>query len=100
MRDIQQQSTDRQMHFTHSRLTGQFGETNIVYEKEYNDYDFIAEGDSSSIIGLYSCGLRGFENGAFGSYGGRYSYYTASGEDAGYPSTLSGGVVPGQYVNE
>ena len=77
----------------------QFGETNIVYEKEYNDYDFIAEGDSSGIIGLYSCGLRGFENGAFGSYGGRYSYYTASGEDAGYLSTLSGGVVPGQYVN-
>ena len=33
------------------------------------------------------------------AYGGRYSYYTASGEDAGYPSTLSGGVVPGQYVN-
>ena len=32
---------------------------------EYNDYDFIAEGDSSSIIGLYSCGLRGLENGAF-----------------------------------
>ena len=30
----------------------QFGETNIVYEKEYNDYDFIAEGDSSGIIGL------------------------------------------------
>lgn len=77
----------------------QFGETNIVYEKEYNDYDFIAEGDSSGIIGLYSCGLRDFENGAFGSYGGRYSYYTASGEDAGYLSTLSGGVVPGQYVN-
>ena len=77
----------------------QFGETNTVYDKEYNDYDFIAEGDSSSIIGLYSCGLRGFENGAFGSYGGRYSYTKANGEDAGYLSTLSGGVVPTQYVN-
>lgn len=43
----------------------QFGETNTVYEKEYNDYDFIAEGDSSSIIGLYSCGLRGLEKWCF-----------------------------------
>lgn len=56
-------------------------------------------GDSGSIIGLYSCGLRGLENGAFGSYGGRYSYTKANGEDAGYLSTLSGGVVPTQYVN-
>lgn len=77
----------------------QFGETNTVFGKEYNDYDFIAEGDSSGIIGLYPCGLRGFENGAFGSYGGRYSYITASGEDAGYLSAFPGGVVPTQYVN-
>ena len=79
----------------------QFGETNIVYDKEYNDYDFIAEGDSGSIIGLYNAGLgfRGFENGAFGRYAGRYSYTKANGEDAGYLSTLPGGVIPGQYVN-
>ena len=79
----------------------QFGETNIVYEKEYNDFDFIAEGDSGSIIGLYSSGLglRVFENGAFGSYVGRYSYTKANGEDAGYLSTLPGGVIPGLYVN-
>ena len=79
----------------------QFGETNIVYEKEYNDFDFIAEGDSGSIIGLYSSGLglRVFENGAFGSYAGRYSYTKANGEDAGYLSTLPGGVIPGLYVN-
>lgn len=32
----------------------QFGETNIVYEKEYNDYDFIAEGDSFQHYRLYS----------------------------------------------
>ena len=76
----------------------QFGETNTVYNKEYNDYDFIAEGDSGSIIGLFACGLRTFENGAFGSYAGRYSYTTASGEDAGYVSTLNG-VVPGLYIN-
>lgn len=77
----------------------QFGETNIVYDVEYQDYDFIAEGDSSGIIGLFPCGLRVFENGAFGSYAGRYGYTKANGEDAGYKSTLSGGVVPGQYVN-
>ena len=79
----------------------QFGETNIVYDKEYNDYDFIAEGDSSGIIGLFSggFGLRGFENGAFGSYGGRYGYTKANGEDAGYLSTLPGGVVPTAYIN-
>ena len=79
----------------------QFGETNIVYDKEYNDYDFIAEGDSSGIIGLFSggFGLRGFENGAFGSYAGRYGYTKANGEDAGYLSTLPGGVVPGLYIN-
>ena len=79
----------------------QFGETNTVYDKEYQDYDFIAEGDSSGIIGLYSSGLglRGFENGAFGSYGGRYGYTKANGEDAGYLSTLPGGVIPGLYIN-
>lgn len=78
----------------------QFGETNIVYDKEYNDYDFIAEGDSSGFIGLISgTGFRGFENGSFGSYGGRYMFVKANGEDAGYLTTLSGGVVPGQYVN-
>ena len=78
----------------------QFGETNIVYDKAYNDYDFIAEGDSSGFIGLISgTDLRGFENGAYGSYGGRYRYITAAGEDAGYLCTLPGGVVPGQYVN-
>ena len=79
----------------------QFGETNIVYDKEYNDFDFIAEGDSSGIIGLFSggFGLRGFENGAFGSYGGRYGYTKANGEDAGYLSTLPGGIVPTAYVN-
>ena len=78
----------------------QFGETNIVYDKEYNDYDFIAEGDSSGFIGLIAgTGLRGFENGAFGSYGGRYRYVTASGADAGYLSTLPGGIVPTQYIN-
>ena len=77
----------------------QFGETNTVYNKEYNDYDFIAEGDSSGFIGLIRCGLRGFENGAFGSYGGRYTYFTADGRDAGYASTLPGGILPTQYVN-
>ena len=77
----------------------QFGLTNTVYGKEYNDYDFIAEGDSAGFIGLISCGLRGFENGAFGSYGGRFSYAKASGEDAGYLSTLPNGVIPELYIN-
>ena len=77
----------------------QFGETNIVYDKEYNDYDYLAEGDSIWITGLYPVGLRTFENGAFGSYSGRYTYRTASGEDAGYLTTIGSGVVPGWYVN-
>ena len=78
----------------------QFGETNIVYDKEYNDFDYIAEGDSTHFIGLIAnTGLRGLENGAFDSYAGRASFVKASGEDAGYRCTLPGGVVPGQYVN-
>ena len=78
----------------------QFGETNIVYDKAYNDYDYIAEGDSTHFIGLIAgTGLRGLENGAFDSYAGRASFVRASGEDAGYLCTLPGGVVPGLYVN-
>ncbi len=77
----------------------QFGETNIIYENEYDDYDYIAEGDSTHFIGLIPCGLRGFENGAFDSYAGRTFYTKANGEDAGYLSTLPGGVIPGLYVN-
>ncbi len=77
----------------------QFGETNIIYDKEYNDFDYIAEGDSTHFIGLISCGLRGFENGAYDSYAGRTSYTKANGEDAGYLCTLPGGVVPTLYVN-
>jgi len=77
----------------------QFGETNTVYGKEYNDYDYIAEGDSIWITGLYPVGLRTFDNGAFGSYSGRYTYTKADGSDAGYLCTLSDGVVPGWYVN-
>lgn len=77
----------------------QFGETNIIYDKEYNDYDFIAEGDTISIMGLFNTGLRGFENGSFGSYGGRYFYTKANGEDAGYLTTLPGGIIPTGYVN-
>jgi len=78
----------------------QFGETNIVYDKEYNDFDYIAEGDSTHFIGLIAgTGLRGLENGAFDSYAGRASFVKASGEDAGYLCTLPGGVLPGLYVN-
>ncbi len=78
----------------------QFGETNIVYDKEYNDYDYIAEGDSTNFICLISgTGLRGFEDASFDSYGGRCSFVKASGEPAEYLCTLPGGVVPTQYVN-
>ena len=78
----------------------QFGETNIIYDKEYHDFDYIAEGDSTHFIGLIAnTGLRGLENGAFDTYAGRNRYVKASGEDAGYLCTLPGGVVPGLYVN-
>ena len=78
----------------------QFGETNIVYDKEYNDFDYIAEGDSTHFIGLIAnTGLRGLENGAFDSYAGRASFVKANGEDAGYLCTLPGGVAPTLYVN-
>ena len=79
----------------------QFGETNIIYDKEYNDYDFIAEGDTISIMGLFNAGMgfRGFETGSFDSYGGRYTFTKANGEDAGYKTTLPGGVVPTEYIN-
>ncbi len=78
----------------------QFGETNVVYEKEYNDYDYIAEGDSTHFIGLISgTGLRGLENGAFDSYAGRAAYRKAGGGYADYLCTLPGGVVPTLYVN-
>ena len=77
----------------------QFGLTNEIYSKVYNDYDFIAEGDSGNFICLLPCGLRWAENGAFGSYSGRLTYTKANGEDAGYKTTLSGGIIPGYYLN-
>ncbi len=77
----------------------QFGETNIIYGKENPDYNFIAEGDSISVVGILCMGLRGFENGSFGSYGGRLFYTKANGEDAGYATTLPGGIVPTGYIN-
>lgn len=77
----------------------QFGETNTIFGNEYNDYDFIAEGDTISIMGLYNTlGFRTFENGIFGGYGGRYFYTTAAGEDPGYLASFPGGEIATNYI--
>lgn len=41
---------------------------------EFDKYDFISEGDSAGVMALLNCGLRGLENGNYGTWTGRLYY--------------------------
>ena len=49
----------------------QYGETTTIDGKEFDQYDWLGEGDSVHWITLIPVGLRGLENGNYGSWGGR-----------------------------
>lgn len=51
----------------------QYGETTTIDGKEFDQYDWLGEGDSVHWITLVPVGLRGLENGNYGTWGGRIS---------------------------
>lgn len=51
----------------------QYGETTVLDGKEFDQYDWLGEGDSVHWITLIPVGLRGLENGNYGTWAGRIS---------------------------
>ncbi len=49
----------------------QYGETTTIDGKEFDQYDWLGEGDSGHWITLIPVGLRGLENGNYGTWCGR-----------------------------
>ncbi|MCR4903068.1 MAG: DUF1593 domain-containing protein [Butyrivibrio sp.] len=78
----------------------QFGHTNTIINKEYDDYDFISEGDSITLINFYPVGLNWQDNGYFGALGGRIKFTVGDDRtDAGYICALSDGAIAPKYYD-
>lgn len=84
----------------------QYGQTTTIdwgfIYMEFDQYDFLVEGDSGGFMALISVGLRGLESvetGACGTWGGRITYETANGAEVYVFSSATGTEEATEYTD-